>query len=94
MITGTYKPKGTFKRDLAQAELTYDEFVRAVRFFQNRHVDFNHVPSRGFRFQMWVADRPQMIIMWCGPGTVRDYLDAPSTLFAEMKSLESKALSA
>jgi hypothetical protein len=86
------EPKGQFKHDLAEAELPYADFNRAMRFFRDRKVDFNYVPRRGFRFTAWVADRPQMIIIWCGNGTVREYLDAPSTLFADMKRLEREAL--
>jgi len=87
-----FKPKGQFKRDLQQAELTYDEFLRASRFFQNHHVDFNYVSGKGFRFERWVADRPQMIVLWTGNGTTRDYLDAPSTLFSELDRIEREAL--
>lgn len=88
----TYMPKGKFKLDLQEAELPYQDFIRAIRFFADRKVDFNYVPRKGFRFIGWVADRPQMIIIRCGNGTVRDYLDAPSTLFADMKRIEVQAL--
>lgn len=86
----TYKPKGAFKRDLAQAGLTYAQFLRASAFFLERHVDFNYVQGKGFRFEKWVGDLPQMIILWTGNGTTRDCLAAPETLFAELDRIEKQ----
>ena len=91
-LLSRFQPKGKFKQDLAEAELPYEDFVRAMRFFAKYKVDFNYVQRRGFRFTAWVADTPQMIIIWCGNGTVREYLDAPSTVFAEIKRLEAECL--
>ena len=91
---GTYKPQGAFKRDLAEAGLSYVEFTRAIAFFAARGIDFNHVQRRGFRFTCWVSNRPQMVILWCGTGATREWLDAPSTLLAEMSRLVALALAA
>lgn len=86
-----FRPTGAFKRDLAQAQLTYAQFLKASAFFQKRHVDFNYVSGKGFRFERWTADGlPRMLILWCGPGATREWLDAPSQLFAELDRIEKQ----
>lgn len=81
------------KRALDEAGIEYADFCRAIQFFKDRKIDFNWVP-RGFRFWQWAGDRPQMVILWTSPALTRDYLDAPSTVIAELKRLEQIALSA
>jgi hypothetical protein len=72
-------------------DLTIYDYEEARKFFASRGIDFAHVP-KGWRFCKWAANKPQQLILWCGPGAVRDYLDAPSTLLAAMNRMESEII--
>ena len=71
--------------------LTIEEYEGARKSFSEQGVDFAHIP-KGWRFWKWVTGRPAQIILWCGPGLVRDYLGAPSRVIAELARLENEFL--
>lgn len=74
--------------------LTVEDYDQARKAFAERGIDFAHVP-KGWRFWRWVKGRKaQEIILWCGAGLVREYLDDPETLVAALDRLEAELLSA
>lgn len=76
--------KTKFDHALADLNLTMKQYINVVKFFDRNGLDFGWVPRRGFRFMLWgtgVDDYP-VLTNWCDTGAVRDYLDAPQTVFA------------
>jgi hypothetical protein len=72
--------------------LDVEQYLAARDFFAKRGVDFAHVP-KGWRFCRWVGRTARYSILWVGPALVREYLDAPSTLFAALDTFENRAAS-
>lgn len=76
-----------YKRAIKEVGITEAQFVKIVQFFDRNGIDFNWVP-KGFRFCLWNTgvDGYPVLISWCGPAVVRDYLDEPQRVFSDFET--------
>jgi hypothetical protein len=73
-------------RDLDAAGFDYDLLQRAIAFFAARGVNCGYSTRRRlWFFWRWQAgDAPVQQFIWCALGAFTEYLDAPSSVFAEL----------
>ena len=81
--------KTKFDDALADLNLTMKQYINAVKFFDRNDIDFGWIPGKGFRFILWGTgvDGYPVLTHWCGVAVVRDYLDAPQTVFAQFNKM-------